>query len=503
MPVMAHVLLTCWTGVLKTKRINVFFMKQNQTITGICILLLATGLNCFSQTAATKYSLKQCIEQALANNIPVKQTGLQVETAGINLQQSKTDRLPNLNGSWDFGFNRGRSVDPQTNGYINQQLSSSNTGLSSGLIVFNGMRLKNLIQQNNFSYEAAKMDAQQAKDNLTLNVILAYLLVLNNEDVLEITKGQLEVTKKQVERTGILIKEGSGANYLLTDLKGQLANEEINLINLNTALQQSRLSLCQLMNIAFNPALQLERINLETPLLPYTVNAGEVYQTAVTNLALVKANAFKVQSAEKAIKVAQGSVFPVLRFNGNLGSNYSSLAKTLTPTNITEENTGAYVKINSIPNPVLTQQQNFSAAKTGYTKQLNNNLGTFVGVNLQIPVFNSFQTKNRVKLATITFKNSQLEADNTKLILQQNIEQAHLNSTSAYERYAVLQEQVKNLEESFRAAEVRFNSGVINAPEYLIAKNNLDRAKTNWSQTRYEYIFRTKILDFYQGKLSW
>jgi outer membrane protein len=257
------------------------------------------------------------------------------------------------------------------------------------------------------------------------------------------------------------------------------------------------------MNIAFNPALQLERINLEITLLPYTANAGEVYQTAVTNLALVKANAFKVQSAEKAIKVAQGSVFPVLRFNGNLGSNYSSLAKTLTPTNITEENTGAYVKINSIPNPVLTQQQNFSAAKTGYTKQLNNNLGTFVGVNLQIPVFNGFQTKNRVKLATITFKNSQLEADNTKLILQQNIEQAHLNSTSAYERYAVLQEQVKNLEESFRAAEVRFNSGVINAPEYLIAKNSLDRAKTNWSQTRYEYIFRTKILDFYQGKLSW
>jgi outer membrane protein len=98
---------------------------------------------------------------------------------------------------------------------------------AEALIVFNGMRLKNLIQQNNFSYEAAKMDAQQAKDNLTLNLILAYLQVLNNEDVLEITKGQLEVTKKQVERTGILVKEGSGANYLLTDLKGQLANEEL------------------------------------------------------------------------------------------------------------------------------------------------------------------------------------------------------------------------------------------------------------------------------------
>jgi outer membrane protein len=478
-------------------------MKQNKKITGICILLMTVAVNSFSQTTPAVYSLKQCVEQALANNIPVKQTDLQVAAAETNLQQAKNNRLPDLNGSFGYGLNQGRSVDPLTNGYINQQLASSNAGLNSGIILFNGMRLQNLIKQNGFTRDAVKMDAQQAKDNLTLNVILAYLQVLNNEDVLEITKGQLEVTKKQVERTGILVKEGSGANYLLTDLKGQQANEEISLININTTLQQSKLSLCQLMNMAFNPGLQLERINLETALQSYTVNAGEIYQAAVANLALIKANKYKILSAEKAIKVAQSGAFPTVSFNGNLGSNYSSLAKTLTPTNVTEENTGAYVKINSISNPVLTQQQNFSAAKTGYVKQLNNNLGNFVGVNLQIPLFNNFQTKSRVKLATINFKNSQLEADNIKLVLQQNIEQAHLNSVSAYERYAVLQEQVKNLEESFRAAAIRFENGVINTPEYLIAKNSLDRSKINLSQTKYEYVLRTKILDFYQGKLSW
>ena len=344
---------------------------------------------------------------------------------------------------------------------------------------------------------------QQAKDNLTLNVILAYLQVLNNEDVLEIAKGQLEVTKKQLERTGILVKEGAAANYVLTDLKGQQANEQISLINLTSALQQSKLNLCQLMNIDFNNALQLERINVETALIPYAANAGEIYQAAFTNLALVKANTYKVQSAEKAINAAHGGAFPVLRFNGNLGSNYSSLAKTLTQTNITEVGTGDYIKINGTPNPVLTLQQNYSALKTGYIKQLNNNLGTFVGFNLQIPLFNSFQNKNSVRLANIALKNSQLEAENTNLQLKQNIEQAYLNSVSAFERYGVLAEQVKNLDESFHAAEVRFGNGVINTTEYLIAKNNLDRAKINLLLAKYEYIFRTKILDFYQGRLSW
>lgn len=479
------------------------FMNRYKTAISIFILLLAISTKNFSQNNATTFSLKQCVEQALASNIPVKQTGLQLENAEINLQQAKADKLPNLNGNLDFGFNRGRSVDPQTNSYINQQLSSSNAGLSSGIVLFNGMRLQNLIKQNSFTREAAKMDWQQAKDNLTLNVILAYLQVLNNEDVLEIAKGQLEVTKKQLERTGILVKEGAAANYVLTDLKGQQANEQISLINLTSALQQSKLNLCQLMNIDFNNALQLERINVETALIPYAANAGEIYQAAFTNLALVKANTYKVQSAEKAINAAHGGAFPVLRFNGNLGSNYSSLAKTLTQTNITEVGTGDYIKINGTPNPVLTLQQNYSALKTGYIKQLNNNLGTFVGFNLQIPLFNSFQNKNSVRLANIALKNSQLEAENTNLQLKQNIEQAYLNSVSAFERYGVLAEQVKNLDESFRAAEVRFGNGVINTTEYLIAKNNLDRAKINLLLAKYEYIFRTKILDFYQGRLSW
>ena len=447
-----------------------------------------------------KMTLQQCIDTALKNNIQVKQSGLQADAASVNLKQAKYNMLPGLNGGFGYGLNQGRNVDPLTNNYINQQLTSSNVNLSSGIVLFNGMRLQNLIKQNSLTYGAAQMDLQQEKDNLTLNVILAYLQVLSNEDVLETSKTQAEVTGKQVERMGIMVKEGAAANYLLADLKGQLANEEIAIINSSNSLQQAKLSLCQLMNKDYNNELKLEKEGVDLSASAYAATASDVYQSSLQNFALIKANNLKIKSAEKAIRVSRAGFYPGISLNGNLGSSYSSLAESLTATNITEVSTGSYVVIGGNQNQVLRQQQNYSSSKPGYTRQLNNNLGTYAGINIQIPLFNNFQTKNNIKLATINYKNTALQSDNAKLLLKQNVEQAHLNMTASFEKYKVLTEQVLNFEESFRAAEVRFNNGVINAAEYLISKNNLDRTRISLAQSKYEYSFRIKVLDYYKGK---
>lgn len=455
------------------------------------------SVNAFAQD--NTMSLKQCVETALSNNTLVKQSGLRADAAGVNLRQSKDNLLPAINGNFNYGFNQGRSVNPLTNSYINQKLNSSNVGLNGSITIFNGMRLQNIIKQNSFAYDAAKMDEQQEKDNLRLNVILAYLQVLSNEDVLAIGKAQLEVTKKQVERMQILVNEGAVGNYQLADLKGQLANEVIADINAENNLQQSKLALCQLMNIPYNSGLMLEKTDVEIPASKYADSTEEVYQGALKNFALIKSNDLKIKSAEKAIKVSRSGFYPTVSFNANLGSDYSSLAQTLTPTTVTETSTGDYVIINNNQNPVLQQQQNYSFSKTGYVRQLNNNLGTFAGISIRVPLFNGFQTKNNIKLSKINFTNSKLESDNTKLQLRQNIEQAWLDMNSSFEKYKALTDQVTNFQESFRAAEVRFNSGVINSTEYLISKNNLDRASTNLAQSKYEYSFRTKILDYYKG----
>ena len=450
-----------------------------------------------------KFNLKQCIDTALKNNILVNQSGLQMQTAEVNMKQAKANLLPNLNGRVDYGFNFGRNVDPITNTFTNNQLSSSNAGLGTSVILFNGMRLQNIIQQNSFSYHAAELDYQQQKDNLTLNVILSYMQVLSNEDILTVSKTQLLVTKKQVERMEVLVKEGSAGAYQLTDVKGQMANEEIGIINLENSLQQSTLSLCQLMNIAYQPIMELDRSAIVFNSDLYPQSSAQVIEEAMQHMPIVKANTFKIKSAEKSILVAKGSYYPTISFNGSAGSSYSSLFTRSIPSTVTEIQTDGYIKSGTVRTPVFTQVQNYNSAKVGYGKQMNNNLGFFTGVSLQVPLFNNLQVRNKVKLAKINRQTVQLDAENLNYQLKQNIEQAWLNMNASYNRYKVLEEQLANFEESFRAAEVRFGNGVINAAEYLIAKNNLDRTKLNLVQGKYEYVFRTKLLDFYQGKNLW
>ncbi|MBX9781802.1 MAG: TolC family protein [Chitinophagaceae bacterium] len=466
------------------------------------ILFLFFTIISFS-ASAQQLSLKQCIDTALKNNIQVQQSGLLKQSAHVNKQQAKANLLPSVNGNWNYGFNFGRNVDPITNTFTTNQLSSSNVSASAGVVLFNGMRLQNLIQQTGYSYKAAEMDYKQAQDNLVLNVILAYMQVVAGEDILTVSKAQLSVTKKQIERMEVLVKEGSAGNFQLTDMKGQMANEEINIINLENSLQQSKLSLCQLMNISYDPALSLERSAVVLNDAVYAQTSPEVIAAAFQYLALVKANDFRVKSAEKNIQVVKGALYPTLSLSGATGSSYSSLFTKLTPTGLAESNTGLYIKNGSLRTPVFAEQQNFSKSNVAYITQMQNNLGFFTGLNLQIPLFNTLQARNRIKLAKINFKNTQLDAENTNYQLKQNIEQAWLNMNASFKRYKALQEQLINFEESFRAATVRFESGVINAAEFLIAKNNADRSKINLVQAKYEYTFRSKLLDFYQGKNLW
>ena len=472
-------------------QLTIDFMKY------ICLLVLLVS-NLFA--SAQQLSLKQCIDTALKNNILVQQIGLQKQSAEINKQQAKMNLLPNVNGNWNYGFNFGRNVDPITNTFTTNQLSSSNVSASAGVVVFNGMRLQNLIQQNNFSYRAAVMDYKQAQDNLILNVILAYMQVIVGEDVLAVSKAQLLVTKKQIERMEVLVKEGSAGNFQLTDIKGQMANEEINIINLENSLQQSKLILCQLMNVNYDAAISLQRDAILLNDAVYTQSSPEVIAAAFQYMALVKANEYRVKSAEKNIQVAKGVLYPTLSLSGAAGSSYSSLFNLFIPTGVTEINTGSYIKTGVMRTPVFAEQQNFNTSKVGYLTQMENNLGFFTGLSLQIPLFNNLQARNRIKLAKISFKNTQLDAENINYQLKQTIEQAWLNMNASFRRYKALEEQLSNFEESFRAAIVRFETGVINAAEFLIAKNNVDRSKINLLQSKYEYTFRTKLLDFYQGK---
>jgi outer membrane protein len=258
------------------------------------------------------------------------------------------------------------------------------------------------------------------------------------------------------------------------------------------------------MNIPYNRDMELERIDLATFAVKYESTRDQIYQTALQELALIKSVDLKEESAAKAVKVARGRLWPTLSFGGGISTAYSSVAQQNQFVSTTYEPTSDSAIGNGMKLPVYRFQDNFSPfSKIPYKDQINNNVYTSYGFNLNIPIFNSLLQRNRVKQAKITLKNTQYVAKTTRTQLGTSIDRAYANLVSAADRYKVLLEQVTAYNESFQAAEIRFNNGVGTSVDYLIAKNNLDRANIDLITTKYDYVLRTKILDFYQAKQLW
>jgi outer membrane protein len=476
-------------------------MMKTKVIVIVCMVTAISLTKLYAQNN-TKLTLQTCLDMALANNIPVKQSELEEQVAKTNYNQAKYNRLPNIAADMSYGINSGRSIDPFTNGYSNQKLSSSNAGISASVPVFKGFQTKNTIQQTSLTYQASAMELQQEKDNLTLNVILAFLQMMNDEDVLALTKKQIAVTEKQVERLDIMNKEGAIAPAVFYDMKGQYATDQLAVLNATKSLELSKLSLAQYMNIPYSKEMQIDREGFDMTMKLYEGTTDNIYTTALQKLAMVKAADLRTKAAAKSIRVAAAGFYPTLSLFGQLGTNYSSAARNSTAISITDVATSDYVVIGGNNTPVITKQTNYNTSKINYFNQFNNNLNTYFGVSLQVPIFSSFQIKTNVKLARLEEKRNTYVAENTRIQLRQAIEQAFVNMTSAWDKYKILGEQVTAFEESFRGAEIRFNLGALNSVEYLIVKNNLDRATINLTIARYEYLLRTKVLDFYQGNLK-
>lgn len=476
---------------------------QKRKIISIGMALISMVCSIQAQDSANyKLSLKECVDVAIKNNLDVKQTELQTERARISWQQARANLLPNLNASVDHSSNAGRSIDPFTNLYSDQKNQYANYFASSSVTLFNGLSLQNAIKQNALAYDASNMELQQAKDNLTLQVILNYLQVLNNQDQLVLTRNQVEVSRRQVERLEILDREGAIPPFQLSDLKGALANDELNLITALSTLESSKITLAQLMNVEYRKDVQFTPLTADQMPVLYEGDVDRIYKTAESQLAQVKAVDLREKSALKGVRSAQGRLYPTISLYGNLSTNYSSTGLKNIYTNTTTVPTGAYVLNGSTKMDVLIDQDNYNSQKITYFDQLKNNYYTSFGINLQVPILNAFRVRNQVRLAKIDLKNAEYVEQTTRVRLKQTVEQSYLNMTTSYDRYKKLVEQVKAFSESFRSAEVRFNTGVINSVDYLVAKNNLDRSNIALIIARYDYVLRTKVLDYLQGQLT-
>jgi outer membrane protein len=453
------------------------------------------------QVSQPTYTLQKCIEIAIANNLLVKRSDLEVQTARVNLNQAKSNLLPDLSANVNHGANQGRSIDPFTNSYVNQNVNYANYSLNSGIVLFNGLILKNLIKQNALIYEAEKMEQQQAKDDLTLNVLFTYFQTLSNEDQLNQAKLQADLSRKQIERSDILNKAGAISPSQLSDLKGQLGNDELAVINSSNALTASKISLSQLMNVPYTGDFMIERLKPDAIALSPALGREQIYATALQQLAIVKGASLRKKGAQTAIKVAGGDRYPQISLSNNFFSNYSSAATTSRLVSTQDKPTDDYIELNGSKLPVFTQARTFENSRIGYTDQIKNNYSSSFNLGVRIPVFNSLRTRNQVRLARIELKNADLAEETIMQQLKQAVDLAWFNMSTAKDRLQVLDRQVAAFRESFKAAEVRFTAGAGTVVDYTIAKNNLDRSVINLINARYDVIIRSKVLDYYQGKL--
>ncbi len=467
------------------------------------IISLIFSQQLMAQNQPVKLNLRKCIETAIAYNLQVRQTAYQLATDKTSLQQAKASRLPSLNGNISHGINQGRSIDPFTNSYVNSEITQANYGINSSITLWNGSAINHSIKQNELNVQASEMSWQQEKDNVTINVILAYLQVLSNKEQLSIAEKQVAVTKGQVERLRVLDNSGAIAPATLYDLQGQLGSDQLSLLSIKNNLESAKISLAQLMNQPYSPDMDLEALETNGNAVLYDAGADEIFKTATQQLAMIKAAELRQKSAQKSILTARALLLPTLSLNGGLGTNYSSVASRQLFLGSADVATAQYVTVNNNKIPVFAPQSNFSSQKISYGDQWKNNFNSSISINLQIPILNRLQGKTRIKQAQITEQRAAYETESIKTQVHRAVDQAYINMQTSLERYQTLEKQVADFTVSFKAAEVRFNAGVNTVVEYMLAKNNVDRANANFIAAKYDYILRMKLLDFYQGKALW
>lgn len=471
-------------------------MKQKQLIIAFIVLINWAS---FPQDLTTKvYTLDECINVALENNLDLKSTNLRANSAKIDHQQSKANLFPNVNGNFNLGVNDGRSIDPFTNDFINQELTFSNMGLSLNMTVFNGFRLLNAAKQNQLNREAAELEIEAAKQDLVLNVTLAYLQVLNSKAILELTQQRYQATKKQLEIQKEFYENESGNPADYADILGQIANDETSVLQSESNLNNAQLNLLRLMNIKNTTNVDTEGILLD--LEKYELSADQVYQQALENLVTFKANTLRIEAAKKGVSATKAQFTPLVSVFGGVNTNYSSAAEIFSNSGTRIVETGDFVSINGQDFPVMTEQTQFVAESISYNDQLDNNLNTVMGVAVRVPLFNGFRAKNNVALEKIRVQESILELERTHLDIKNTISQVHFDMEAVYNRYKSIQKQVEAYTESYRINEIRFNNGVSNFLNYITSKNNLDNSKVNLANAKYEYILRVMVLEYYRGK---
>jgi len=464
----------------------------------LLIFLCFVALNIKSQES---WSLEKCIDYALSNNIQLKIQSLSVESGELDLLQSKGNVLPNLNGNASHAFNYGQTIDPYTNTFATERVRSNNFYMSSSVTIFNGFQLLNSIRKSQIDLLASRYDLDKMKDDVALQIATAYLNILYNMEMVEVSRSQLEITNQQVDRTRKMVEAGTLAKGTLLTIEAQAATEELQLVNSQNQLDLSYLILAQLLDLPGTEGFKIEKPDISLSKdLSLLAPANQIYEYALENQPEIKSAELRVESSEKGLLIARGTMSPSLMLSGSAGTGYSGASKTVTGYNMTGglDTIGYTIE----PNPVGVgiPAYTYDYETVSFQDQIEDNFNKSFGFYLSVPIFNGLYSRTSINKAKIGVKSSEYNLEMQMNELYKTIQQAYADAVAAYNEYKAAGKSVAALQEAFKYTEQKFNVGMVNTVEYNDAKNKLIIAKSDLLRTKYNFVFRKTILDFYQGK---
>jgi len=443
----------------------------------ISMILVITGLLSCSglsgQTSVRAWTLKECIQYAMDNNIQIKRQELQSMIADKNYKQSKFELLPNLNAGFDHIYSSGRSLNLEEYQWENRKQQQGSMGLRSNITVFNGLQTHNSIKQQKYNLKSAIEDVEKTKNDISIYIATAYLQILFDQELLNVAKDQFEVTMIQVDKTETLVKVGSVSKGTLLEIKAQAAGEKLNIIQRKNQLRISKLTLVQLLDLESPEEFSIvipENLTIEKQ--PVVVLTDSVFNYAVINMPEVKSAEYMLQSQKKALAITRGRRSPELYLSGLYYSRYNENA------------------INPL-NPSVNYPLD---------GQLKDNQYKQITLGLSVPIFNKLRIHRDISIAKVNMLDAQYNLKQSKQTLYKNIQQANSDAISALEKYYSSIDAVESMLEAFEYTSEKFDVGLVSSIDYNIAKNNLSKTQSDLLQAKYEYLLRLKILDFYNGE---
>ena len=447
-------------------------------------LFLIGTLNSFAQK---KWTLKECVDHALEHNISVKQSMLDIDLAKQDVINAKGNFMPSLSANASQNFNFGSFIG-QDGSRIKSDSRGNSFGINSGVTIFNGFRNLNTYKQAKLGVEASQLQLSILQDDISLTVVNSFLNILFNKENLKIAKEQLTISLNQRDQITSQVEAGIKPRSDLFDIEATIASNRESIVNAENSLDLSLLSLSQ--NLQVSPVdfdIEEVQINLTSVSMAYS-STGEILSHALDNRAEIKNAELNIENSDFGVKLAQSAYAPSLSFGAGLGSSYQHKQGE---SDVRSE----YVMDPNNPRSIIE-----TIVPYGFNAQIENNLGYNLGFNLSVPIFNGFKTKANVSKAKINREKSILNLEQAKLKLTTTVTQAYADAKASLKQYQASLSSVASLEESFKNVQNKFNFGAATSFEVEQVRGRLVNAKSNLINSKYNFVFRSKVLDFYMGK---